>query len=57
MVDWASLCNVVSEGWVIIADPDRHDAATFNPVAQAYYRNVMGTNGPFVAASLCSYRK
>jgi hypothetical protein len=57
VMDWTSLLNVVTEGWVIIADPDRHDAATWNPGAQAYYRATMGTNGPFLAAALSSYRK
>ena len=57
VVDWASLLNVLSEGWVIIADPDRGDAAIWNPPAQAYYRSTMGTNGPFLAAALSSYRK
>jgi hypothetical protein len=57
VIDWASLCNVVSEGWVIIADPDRGDAATWNPPAQAYYRTMMGTNGTFLASALCSYLK
>jgi hypothetical protein len=58
VIDWTSLCNVVSEGWVVIADPDRGDAATWNPPAQAYYRAMMGTNGPFLAkATACSYQK
>ena len=54
VVDWTSLCNVVSEGWVVIADPDRGDAATWNPRATCYYRSVMGTNGPFLASALYS---
>ena len=57
VIDWASLLNVASEGWVIITDPDRADAATFNPVAQADYRTMCGTNGPYLAAAACSYQR
>jgi len=54
VVDWASIQNVASEAWVIIADPDRGDAAAWNPHAQAFYRSTMGTNGPFLAAAVFS---
>ena len=56
LIDWTSLCNIASEAWVIITDPDRGDASTFTPVAQADYRSMCGTNGPFLAAALSSYR-
>ena len=57
IVDWASLQNLASEAWVIITDPDRGDASTFTPIAQADYRSLIGTNGPFLAAACCSYQK
>ena len=55
VIDWASLQNVVSEGWVIITDPNRSDAATWNGRGAAYYRAMVGTNGPFLASALLSY--
>ncbi len=58
IVDWASLQDLASEARVIITDPySCGDASTFTPIAQADYRSLIGTNGPFLAAAACSYQK
>ena len=43
VMPWGGMLNVTHEAWIAPTDPDRGDAAAFNPVAWSDYLSMLGT--------------